>query len=652
MNNLDSRHSRMEKGSGSRSNWLAAVLCRNPRLLARFLRLVQSIRTGRWTKHPTLISKILTCQHARPLLASTTGSGVDVQRGRHPSGPPATPMPSRRSFPSAAAKAACSLGATALLLSPPGPRPPAASLFQAPIIQARTSITVADGQVSAAPDGLCSLIEAIHNANDTATGLVYADCAAGNPGLGDMIVLPAGGDFTLTAADNTTYGPSGLPVIFDFVTIQSPTTATIHRDSVADPFRVLAVGREGQLVLERVTISGGRTPDPARAADVTYATVGGGALNLGALHLNDAVISGNTAFAGGGVYNGGKLYGGGEFSGNNAGLGSGDALLSFGDALLLNSPLFTGNGDAYFGSAVENEGEMTLLGAQFGGNQSAVSITNRGEVTIRDSQFTGGHTAIANEGQAMIESTLLSGNGTGFSNSGTALVDRSVVVDNNWGLTNNAGMMTLVNSTISGNHSPGDGGGVLVNGGRVNGYFNTLSDNSAERGGGVYVSGHYTLYYTCNAGFMTLSYSILSGNEAGAGPEAYVGQDWFRCLGHLYLDNSIVGHDGEDGTVNAYIRKATIAGEPLASIIDPALSIDDPQSPVHRPPLGSPAVDMLDDESCIHSLVNEIDQRGQPRNVDGGGPLTDLKCDVGAFELQPFAHSVFVPVIGATEVGP
>lgn len=652
MNNLDSRCDRMEKGNGSRPNWLAAVLWRNPRLLARFLRLVQSIRTGKRTKQPILISKPLPRQHAHPLPASIPGPAADIQRGCYPRRLPGMPTPSRRSLPIAAATAACSLGAAALLLSPLGPRPAGASSFQIPALRSSTSIMVADGQVIAAPDGLCSLIEAIHNANDTATGLVYADCAAGSPGLGDMISLPAGGDFTLTAADNSTYGPSGLPVISDLVTIQSPTTATIHRDPAAEPFRVLAVGREGRLVLEQVTISGGRTPDPARAADVTYATMGGGALNLGALRLNDAVISGNTAFAGGGVYNGGKLYGGGTFSGNNAGLGSGDALLSFGDTFLLNSPLFTGNGDAYFGSAVENEGEMTLLGAQFGGNLSAVSINNRGEVTIRDSQFTGAYTAIANVGKATIEGTLLSGNGTAFSNFGTALIDRAAVVDNNWGLINNEGVMTLVNSTVSGNHSPGDGGGVLVNGGRVVGYFNTLSDNSAERGGGVFVSGRYTLYSTCIAGYMTLNYSILSGNEAGAGPEAYVEQYSFRCRGSLSLNHTIVGHDSEDGTVNAVLYLATIAGEPLGSIIEPALSTDDPQSPVHRLPLGSPAVDTLSERSCSLPLVNQIDQRGQPRTVDGDGRLTELECDVGAFERQPFAHSVFVPVAGAMEVGP
>lgn len=622
MNNLGSQSCCNRQGSESRPNWLAAVLWRNPRLLARCLQLTRILRIVEWCNSPARLPEQVPRPHVRLL--------------------------SRASLPRAAAKTACSLGAAALMLAPLGPRPATATGSRA-----TTDILVADGLVAAAPDGLCSLIEAIHNANDTNTGQPYPDCAAGDPGLVDMIVLPEGGDFSLSAADNTTYGPSGLPVITDFVTIQSPTTATIHRDPAAEPFRVLAVGRAGRLVLERVTISGGRTPEPGRATAVTYATVGGGALNLGALFLNDAVISGNVAFAGGGIYNGGNLYGGGEFIGNNAGLGGGDALLSFGKVHLLNSPRFVGNGDVYFGVAVENEGMMTLMGALFADNQSTVSLTNRGEVTVRESQFSGAPTAVTNDGRATIEDTLIGGNGTGFANSGTARIDRSAVVDNKWGLINHAGALTLVNSTISGNHSSGDGGGVLVDGGQVFGYFNTISDNSAKRGGGVFVSGHYTdFYYLCVAGFMTLSDSILSGNEADAGPEAYVEKEWIHCLGHLILDDSIVGHDGQAGTVNLFLHNATVPREPLAAIIDPALSTNDPTSPVHRLPWGSPAVDALLDDACGHPLVAEIDQRGQPRNVDGDGQLSEAECDVGAFERQPFSRAVFVPVVGAMEAVP
>lgn len=506
---------------------------------------------------------------------------------------------------------------------------------------------VVNGEVAVNDNGLCSLIEAIHNSNDTTTGLVYADCAAGNPDGPDRIILPDEGDFTLIAADNTTYGPSGLPIFTDFVTIESSTRATIHRDPAAEPFRVLAVGREGLLILEQVTLSGGEAePMPERAAEVTYANVGGGALNLGHLSLHDTIISGNTAYAGGGVYNAGNLYGGVEFRANHAGLGGGDALLSFGKAHLLNTPRFVDNGDAYFSVTVQNEGEMLLLNAQFEDNPSSVSIDNRADLTVRDSQFSGAHAAIDNKGDVTVEGTIISGNGTGMSNRATALIDRSAIIGNKWGLVNSAGEMTLVNSTISGNHNGYEGGGVAVYGGRVRGLFNTLSDNSAGRGGGVFVSGHYSMYTECFAGWMSLQYSILSGNAADAGPEAYVEQASPLCLGHLYLDGSIVGHDGQSGTIRAIIDDATVADVPLAAILDPALSTDVPLSPVHRLPWGSPAVDALEESLC--SLADNVDQRGQPRNQDGDGQPTESECDAGAFERSPLSQWVFAPVVGAT----
>ena len=210
--------------------------------------------------------------------------------------------------------------------------------------------------------------------------------------------------------------------------------------------------------------------------------------------------------------------------------------------------------------------------------------------------------------------------------------------------------MTLVNSTISGNHSPGDGGGVLVGGGVVRGRFNTITDNSAGKGGGVFVSGHYSLYYQCFAGWMSLEYSILSRNTAEAGPEAYVNQESFRCLGHLYLDNTLVGHDGEHGTVKSILRYATVPDEPLPAILDPVLSTDDPLSPVHRLPWGSPAVDALAEGWC--DLADNVDQRGQPRNQDGDGQPSVFECDAGAFERPALTYHIFAPFAGTTEREP
>ena len=58
-----------------------------------------------------------------------------------------------------------------------------------------------------ADNGLCSLIEAINNANDLVDGQGnqpgHDDCAAGNPAGVDTIILPAAGSFSLTQIEDT-----------------------------------------------------------------------------------------------------------------------------------------------------------------------------------------------------------------------------------------------------------------------------------------------------------------------------------------------------------------------------------------------------------------------------------------------------------------
>jgi hypothetical protein len=65
-------------------------------------------------------------------------------------------------------------------------------------------------------DGKCSLIEATINAN--ADAQVHPDCPSGSGA--DTIVLPKNSLHSLTAVDNTTYGPTGLPLITSQITIQ------------------------------------------------------------------------------------------------------------------------------------------------------------------------------------------------------------------------------------------------------------------------------------------------------------------------------------------------------------------------------------------------------------------------------------------------
>jgi hypothetical protein len=74
-------------------------------------------------------------------------------------------------------------------------------------------ITVTTTKPGILNDGLCSLMEAIQNANDTVTGQTNADCTLGDPVGADTIILPANKTHTLTTRQGPYYLTyTGLPV--------------------------------------------------------------------------------------------------------------------------------------------------------------------------------------------------------------------------------------------------------------------------------------------------------------------------------------------------------------------------------------------------------------------------------------------------------
>ena len=143
-------------------------------------------------------------------------------------------------------------------------------------------------------DGMCSLIEAINNANadaDTSNG----DCL---PGSGpDTVTLAASATYTLTAVDNSTAGANGLPVITSTVTISGQGSTIARSTAESTPsFRILFVGSNGDLTLDHLTVRNGYSAGQH----------GGGIFNQGgSLTLNNSHVSDNTVedAEGGGIYN-------------------------------------------------------------------------------------------------------------------------------------------------------------------------------------------------------------------------------------------------------------------------------------------------------------------------------------------------------------
>ena len=148
------------------------------------------------------------------------------------------------------------------------------------------TITVIAKDPRVRPDGQCSLIEAIVNAN--ADAAFFSDCPAGDGA--DTIVLPAKANLAVRDVYDDTYGPTGLPLITSSITIQGNGARIRRQGQLA--FRLLTVSKAGNLTIEDADVSHG------------LLNRGAGILNKGILAIRNSTISGNL---GTGVQNQGTL---------------------------------------------------------------------------------------------------------------------------------------------------------------------------------------------------------------------------------------------------------------------------------------------------------------------------------------------------------
>jgi len=142
------------------------------------------------------------------------------------------------------------------------------------------TIAVTAGAVDDVVDGNCSLVEALRAAN---TDQVVDGCAAGD--MADALRLPAGITFTLNSPENSTYGPTGLPLVSSVLTIEG-NGARIQRDAGASEFRIFAIAAGGDLTIADSTISGGVVP-----ADFPSGHGGGVAIYGGSLTLDSVIVA-------------------------------------------------------------------------------------------------------------------------------------------------------------------------------------------------------------------------------------------------------------------------------------------------------------------------------------------------------------------------
>ena len=138
-------------------------------------------------------------------------------------------------------------------------------------------------------------------------------------------------------------------------------------------------------------------------------------------------------------------------------------------------------------------------------------------------------------------------------------------IDNGGGIRfNSRDVLSLSSSTVSGNSSGGDGGGIFTRAGDVSLSSSTVSDNSS--GGGNYGGGGI---YT-NSGNVSLSSSMVSGNSSGSnGGGISTSNGDVSLSSSTVSDNSSVGNYGGGGIYtdrgDVSLLNSTVSGNSAAS---------------------------------------------------------------------------------------
>lgn len=319
-------------------------------------------------------------------------------------------------------------------------------------------ILVAKGDVAVIDDGRCSLIEAIENANDTKNGRVHDDCAAGNPNGADVIQLANNALYELKAAYVTgNAGPSGTPWITSEIEIRGKGS-TIQRAADAPDFRLMQVGRKGELTLMNAKLSNGHAKDHD----------GGAILNQGGLTVKGSELLGNQADG-----DGGALF---------------NAFLDPPPTMIVESTSFQQNVAVGTGGAIGNLALLTVASSEFSDNSA---------------KFGGGvgqglEGLFGSEGvdaSLVISETVMSGNSASWDGGGIflgysteadlsecTLSGNSASFGGGLGATYWAGV-TIEDCLIVGN----DGGGVALYYSGATIERTTVSSNSSGGGGGIHV---------------------------------------------------------------------------------------------------------------------------------------------------------------------
>jgi hypothetical protein len=261
------------------------------------------------------------------------------------------------------------------------------------------------------------------------------------------------------------------------------------------------------------------------------------------------------------------------------------------------------------GGGIRNEGELLIEESIISHNQGSAGggIFNDGSLTLVDCTVSSN---MATGGDTYLECNT----GGGIKNMAGVVELINSTVSGNTALGKGGGLhiacqgtLVLVNSTISGNYTTNDGGGVYING---SGEFtnSTIVNNSAHNGGGVYVHGTGEEGFV--RGLLNYTNTIIADNTI-----SFVEYGMADCF--LGDDSSIgtnINNLVEDGSCDS-----AYSGDPYLEPLDD----NGGSTQTHALSPDSPMIDVLPPDDC----VVDTDQQGVLRPSGEG-------CELGAFEVQ------------------
>jgi hypothetical protein len=399
----------------------------------------------------------------------------------------------------------------------------------------------------------------------------------------------------------------------------------------------------GSVVLKSSTVTGNSVASNGYGGGIYLAS--------GTLTLNSSSVSGNSVGNGQFGFGGGISVGAGVvvvnasvIANNQAGSNGDGGGFALGGLATITASTISGNtagfegGGMFIQMALETSNQAIIAGSTIVGNHAVL----------------GGGIANAN-GNVTIDRTLVSGNSvpggrnpSGVANtSGRMAITDSVISDNTGGSAiENFDQMTLSGSTIAGNSTPFEGGGLRVDYGDTSVVNCTFSGNTAgTAGGGISESGSMDSVVSLELTSVTITGNVAAGTgsiHGGGGLQApttlrgtplallrntliagnstaSIGPDVIGVV--VSLGYNLVG-EGDDSRGWASTDHVGSSFAPLDPMLGPLQDNGGP-TPTHALLAGSPAINGGDPR-----LLGTVDQRGTVRFHAGTNP----PVDVGAFD--------------------